>query len=56
MANIIIIALVIVLNGLAVTYLYRSKKKGKTCIGCPYSGSCGKKSGDACCGSSSLKK
>lgn len=56
MVNIIIIALLLVLNGLAIAYIYRSKKKGKTCIGCPYSGSCGKKSGNAHCGSSSRKK
>lgn len=56
MVNIIIIALLIVLNGLAVTYIYRSKKKGKTCIGCPYSGSCGKTSGETCGSSNSPKK
>ncbi len=43
MANIIIIVLLVILEGLAVSYLYRAKKKGKTCIGCPYSDSCGKK-------------
>ncbi|MBO5282919.1 MAG: FeoB-associated Cys-rich membrane protein [Lachnospiraceae bacterium] len=56
MVNIIIIALLVILEGLAVAYLYRSKKKGKTCIGCPYNGSCGKKSGEACCSSSPQKK
>lgn len=55
MVNIIIIALLVILEGLAVAYLYRSKKKGKTCIGCPYSGSCGKKSGEACCSSPQKK-
>ncbi len=33
-----VIAIVLLSAG---RYLYRSKKKGKKCVGCPYSGSCG---------------
>lgn len=37
-ANIIIIAVLVVLVGLAIFYIVKEKKKGKKCIGCPYSG------------------
>jgi len=41
MENIIIIAVVLVIIGLAAGYVYRTKKKGKTvCIGCPHGGCC----------------
>ena len=33
-----VIALVLVFAGL---YIYKAKKSGKKCIGCPHSGSCG---------------
>ena len=46
MVNVIIIAVAVSVVGLAVFYVYKAKKKGQTCIGCPYSkqcnGSCGK--------------
>ena len=38
--NILVIALLAVILGLAAGYIYRSKKKGRKCIGCPDSGSC----------------
>ncbi len=40
MKNIIIIAILLVIIGLAALYVYRAKKKGQKCIGCPDSGSC----------------
>ena len=40
MENIIIIAVVAVAIGLASGYIYRQKKKGNKCIGCPYANSC----------------
>ena len=46
MENIIIIALVILIVTLAVTYVYKEKKNGKKCIGCPEGGKC--TSGDCC--------
>ena len=42
MENFIIIAVIVVIIGLALFYIYKSKKNGKKCIGCPYSDSCGK--------------
>ncbi len=40
MKNIIIIAILLVIIGLAALYIYKAKKKGQKCIGCPHSGSC----------------
>lgn len=40
MENYIIIAALVVVIGLAVLYVYKAKKKGNTCIGCPHSDSC----------------
>ncbi len=42
-----IIALVAVLlvGALALLYIFRSKKKGKKCIGCPYACECSGKGG-----------
>lgn len=45
MIDLAIIALVAAIAGLAGRYIYKSKKAGKTCIGCPYSGQC-----SGCCG------
>ena len=39
MDNIIVIGILILVIGLAGLYVYKAKKKGKKCIGCP--GSCG---------------
>ncbi len=38
--DILVIMLIAAIMGGAGLYLYRSKKKGKKCAGCPYSGSC----------------
>lgn len=52
MESIIIAVLLIAIVGLAGFYVYKAKKSGKKCIGCPDSGcSCGAgKKGDACGG------
>jgi len=41
MANLIVIAVVLIVLALAALYIVREKKKGHKCIGCPYSGQCG---------------
>lgn len=46
MENIIIIAVVIGVVALAGLYVYKAKKSGKKCIGCPDGGSCN----CGCCG------
>ena len=40
MKDIIIIALIIVILAMAAGYIYKAKKNGKKCIGCPNSESC----------------
>ena len=53
--SIIIAVVVIAIVGLAGFYVYKAKKSGKKCIGCPDSGcscSAGKKEGAACSGCS----
>ncbi len=41
MENFIIIGIIVVIVALALLYIYRSKKKGNKCIGCPYGKVCG---------------
>ena len=45
MDSILIVVILIVVVGLAAWYVYRAKRNGKKCIGCPESGHCGN-----CCG------
>lgn len=45
MADVITIIILSVIIGLIVRYLYRAKKRGETCIGCPYAKQCGGKCG-----------
>lgn len=40
MADIIVIIILVLLIGSAVTYMIRAKKSGVKCIGCPAGGSC----------------
>lgn len=42
MENIAIILIVLVIISLICLYLYRAKKRGETCIGCPYAKQCAK--------------
>ncbi|HEZ7991177.1 MAG TPA: FeoB-associated Cys-rich membrane protein [Ruminococcus sp.] len=39
-ANIILIAVLIVILGSASLYIYKAKKRGEHCIGCPYAKQC----------------
>ena len=57
MTDIIVVAVLAVIIGLAAFYVYRAKKSGKKCIGCPDSGSCsGACSGCSCCSGDSGNK
>ena len=53
--NIIIIVLIVLILGSAAFYVYKAKKSGRKCIGCPDSSSCSSKgcngncSGCSCC-------
>ena len=42
MIDYILIAVLALIVGAAGWYVYKAKKSGKKCIGCPDSGSCGK--------------
>lgn len=55
MENLIIIALLVVIIGLAGFYVYKAKKSGKKCIGCPDGCNCISKNQGGCCGSCSDK-
>ncbi|MBQ3537282.1 MAG: FeoB-associated Cys-rich membrane protein [Clostridia bacterium] len=49
MDNIIIIAIIVIIVGFSGLYIYKAKKSGKKCIGCPDSKTC---SGNcSCCNS-----
>ncbi len=49
MATLIAVLALILVLYLAIRYIYKEKKKGNQCIGCPYAGSCQKhKMGDGC--------
>lgn len=43
MDNIIIVVAIVLVVGLASFYVYKSKKRGRKCIGCPYADSCSTK-------------
>lgn len=40
MVNMLIILVVALVVGLAAGFVFREKRKGRACVGCPYSGSC----------------
>ncbi|MBQ2613819.1 MAG: FeoB-associated Cys-rich membrane protein [Clostridia bacterium] len=40
MENIIIIAILVLILGFAGWYVYKEKRKGNKCIGCPFADSC----------------
>ena len=42
--NVIAAVLIVIVIGAAVAYIIKEKKRGKKCIGCPYSSCCEKKS------------
>lgn len=55
MTDIIVLLVVGLIVGCAAGYIYKAKKKGVTCIGCPDSGKCsGQCSGCCSCGKPEL--
>lgn len=52
MEDVIVIAVLVVIVGLAVGYIIKAKKSGKKCIGCPDSDACSGKCGGCSCGCS----
>ncbi len=55
MADIIAIAVILLIIGGAAAYIIKAKKSGKKCIGCPDSCSCASKKGGAGCGCCNTK-
>ena len=52
LANMIAILAIVCMVGVACYYIYKEKKKGTRCIGCPMAGNCSKaKAGKMTCGS-----
>lgn len=49
-ATLIAVIILAVILFLAVRYIYKEKKKGSTCIGCPYGDSCPKHGQTCSCG------
>ncbi len=50
MINYLIIAIILCIIGGAAYHLYRAKKRGVTCVGCPHAKQCGGKCGGGCGG------
>ncbi len=57
LADIIVIAIIVLIIGAASAYIIKAKKSGQKCIGCPHSRSCSqykltekKNEGSCCCG------
>ncbi|MCR5420385.1 MAG: FeoB-associated Cys-rich membrane protein [Lachnospiraceae bacterium] len=42
MANVIAVVIIVCIVGAALYYIYKEKKKGTRCIGCPMAGNCSK--------------
>lgn len=55
MSNLIIIAILVVVLGGAILYIYKEKKSGTKCIGCPAGKTCGKNCQGGCGGCSGAR-
>ena len=47
--DILIIAILVIILGSAAYYIYREKRSGKKCVGCPYSGCCNHSKASSAC-------
>ena len=47
----LVIAIIVIILGLAIFYIVRAKKSGQKCIGCPHSKTCASKNVSSCCSS-----
>jgi len=52
MENAVVIVILVAIAAAIVWYLVRAKKRGETCIGCPYAKQCGGKCNGGCSGES----
>ena len=51
MTDLIAVAVIVLIIALASLYIYKAKKRGQKCIGCPYANSCGAGNDKCSCGS-----
>ena len=51
MADLIILAILALILGIAIGYIIKEKKKGVKCIGCPFTESCAKRNHSSKCSS-----
>lgn len=52
MENVILVIILLAILGGAAFYVYKAKKSGRKCIGCPDGGSCGSACSGSCSGCS----
>lgn len=52
MVNVILVIILLAILGGAAFYVYKAKKSGRKCIGCPDGGSCGSACSGSCSGCS----
>ena len=51
MADVMVAGIILIIFGFACIYIYKEKKRGVRCIGCPAAGTCGsQKQGECSCG------
>lgn len=49
MADLIVIAVLLIVIGAAVIYMRKEKKKGVRCVGCPAAGECARRHSETAC-------
>lgn len=49
MTDFLVIGILVLIVGAAVTYIWKAKKSGVKCIGCPSAGTCSGKEGHTVC-------
>ncbi len=49
-ADIIVILIILAVTASIIFYLMREKRRGVTCVGCPYAKECAKKKSGGCAG------
>lgn len=48
--DIIVTIILVLMIGGAIAYIVRSKKRGETCVGCPYAKECARRKANGGCG------
>lgn len=56
LVNVVVTLIIVALVGAACYYIYKEKKKGTRCIGCPMAGNCAKAKAQMGCSSSPDRK